>query len=67
MLGTSLIIMLIFGLIAGIELPEIIKKKQWRNLVVYLVFFIIGLMITTLHQVFKVDFSVITAWLVKVF
>jgi hypothetical protein len=60
-------ILLLFGSVAGMEVPGIIKKKQWRELTVYLSVFILGLLITTLHQVFKVDFSVITVWFIKVF
>lgn len=67
LLGKAIIILLIFGLVAGIELPGIIKKKQWRDFFAYLVFFISGLIITALHQVLAIDFSVITDWFIAVF
>jgi hypothetical protein len=66
-MGAFLVILLIFGSLAGIELPGIIRKKQWREFTVFVVFLTIGLFITTMHYVFQVDFFVITAWFIKVF
>jgi hypothetical protein len=67
LLSIVLIILLIFGAGAGIEIPGIIKKKQWRELGIFIVFFTLAFVIITLHFVFEFDFSVITAWLIKVF
>ncbi len=67
MAGKFLIILLIFGLAAGIELPGIIKKKQWRGFAAYAVFFIFGLVITIAHQVFKLVLSAITDWFITAF
>ena len=50
------------GLVAGIELPGIIKKKQWREFAVYTVFIVFGLAITILYEVFKISFVAITEW-----
>ena len=62
MVGKLLLILLIFGLVAGIELPGIIKKKQWREFAVYTVFIVFGLAITILYEVFKISFVAITEW-----
>jgi glycerol uptake facilitator-like aquaporin len=66
-MGTFLLILVIFGSVAGIELPGIIKKKQRREFGVFVVFLTIGFALTTMHYVFQVDFSFITAWFIKVF
>jgi len=66
-MSAILVILLIFGSIAGIELPGIIKKKQWRELGAFAVLLTIGVLITTMHYVFQFDFSIVTAWFIKVF
>lgn len=67
MVSKFLIIFFIFGLAAGIELPGIIKKKQWREFAAYTLFNIFGLIITIMHQIFKFSFAAITDWVVIVF
>jgi hypothetical protein len=66
-MGIFLVILLMFGSVAGIELPGIIKKKTWRECSAFVVFLTIGFFITTMHYVFRFDFFVITAWFIKVF
>ena len=66
MLGKSLVILLIFGLTAGLELPGIVKKKQWKQFFVYTVFFFFALTITVLHQLFEFEFYWISRWFVTV-
>jgi hypothetical protein len=60
-------ILLIFGLAAGIELPGIIKKKQWKELAVFSGFLLCGLTITVMHQIFKFEFFRINYWFISVF
>lgn len=67
MLGTSIFILLIFGSAAGIDLPGIIRKKQWLELTVYMVIFILGLFIVFMHEVFQFDFAVITDWFLSIY
>ena len=67
MAGKLLMIFLIFGLAAGVELPGIIKKKQWREFTVYTVLFIFGLVITIVHQVFKINIAAITDLFINAF
>lgn len=67
MAGRFLMILLIFGLVAGIELPGIIKKKQWREFAAYTIFYIFGLAITIAHEIFKVNIAAITEWFVVTF
>jgi len=66
MLGKSLVILLIFGLTAGLELPGIVKKKQWKQFFVFTVFFFFALAITVLHQLFEFEFYRISRWIVTV-
>lgn len=66
MLGKSLLIFLAFVLIAAIEFPGLIKKKHWRDLVVLNIFLVIGLVITIMHQVFRLGFYAVTDWFIKV-
>jgi hypothetical protein len=67
LISALLTILIIFGAVAGMDLPGIIKKKQWKELAVYLGFLILGFTIMTLHEAFKVDFSEVTNALIKVF
>ena len=64
MAGKLLLILLLFGLLAGIDLQGIIKNKQWREFTVYSVFLFLGFALTLLHQIFRIDFSVFTRWLI---
>ncbi|OGO84341.1 MAG: hypothetical protein A2Y24_06955 [Clostridiales bacterium GWE2_32_10] len=67
MLSDFLIILLIFGIVGFIELPTIIKERQWKEFTVFSVFFLLGLTITIMYQIFEFDFSGISHWLVSVF
>jgi hypothetical protein len=67
LLGKWLIILTIFGLPAGIELPGIIKKKHWKEFAVYSGFLIIGFTVTVMDHVFKFNFAAITDWFITFF
>lgn len=64
MIGKLLLILLIFGVLAGVDLQIIFKSKRWREMAVYCVFLLLGLTVALLHQIFKFDFSVFTRWLI---
>lgn len=66
-MGAFLVILFIFGLVAGIEIPGIIKKKQWHEMAAFIVLLSAGFAITTMKYVFNFDFSIFTVWLIKVF
>jgi hypothetical protein len=67
LLGTWLIIILIFGSMAGIELPRIIKNKQWREFTPFSIFLILGLSLTIMWKIFNFNFGAITQWLIMLF
>ncbi|HAN10711.1 MAG TPA: hypothetical protein DCP90_08890 [Clostridiales bacterium] len=67
MLGKSLVILLIFGIVAVIELPSLIKERQWKELYVFSMFFLSALIITVMYQIFEFDFSPVSHWLTKVY
>jgi len=60
-------IFVIFGSLACIDIPGLIKKKQHRELIVYSGFILLGFVSTLLDQVFKIDFSAFTRWLIMMF
>lgn len=65
MTSKFLTILFVFGLTAGVEMPRIIKKKQWREFVIYTMFLIFGLVIITMKEIFKINLAAISDWLVK--
>ena len=67
MLGKSLMILLIFGLVAGIELPGLIKKKHWKQLAAFTVILLFGLTVTVMDQIYNFEFFRVTNWLISVF
>jgi hypothetical protein len=64
MVYKTVIIFIIFGSLACIDIPRIIKKKQWRELIVYSAFILLGFVTTVLYEVFRFDFSGFTNWLI---
>ena len=63
---TLLTMLLIFGLVIAMEVPGMLKKKQWREIKVFSGLLVIGLALNILHRFLKVDFAIVTEWLVKV-
>lgn len=67
MLGKLFFILFVFGVVASIELPTIIKKRQWKEFTVFSMIFLLALTITIMYQIFKLDFSGVSHWFTEVF
>lgn len=67
MLYKVIFIVVIFGALAYIDIPGIIKNKKWRELTFYSAFLLLGFAIMLLHEVSEMDFSVFTRWMIMAF
>ena len=66
-MGTLLLAFIIFGAVAGIDLPGIFKKRQWKELVVFITFYTLGFTIVLFHLTLNFDLSFVSAWFINVF
>lgn len=60
-----IVLLLIFGIAAGIDLPFLIRANAWKDLKIYIVFLLIGFIINVLARIFYLDFAAMSDWFVK--
>jgi len=61
-----LFILIVFVCIVAIDLPGIIKNKEKKELVVFSICLLTGLIIIVSDQVFKIKFAEWNSWLIRI-